>query len=48
MPKRITVTEADGTVTETTVADDATAREFENLPFEVGHIVSVTVTDDNK
>ncbi|MFJ5804847.1 hypothetical protein [Streptomyces sp. NPDC093093] len=48
MAKKVTVTEADGTITETTVTDDATAREFENLPFEVGHIVSVTVTDDNK
>lgn len=48
MPKQITITESDGTVTKTSVGDDATAREFENLPFEVGHIVSVTVTDDNK
>lgn len=43
--KKITVTEADGDVIETTVSDDATAREYEDLPFQVGHIVNVTVTE---
>ncbi|QKZ20594.1 hypothetical protein [Streptomyces chartreusis] len=43
--KKITITEADGDVIETTVSDDETAREYEDLPFQVGHIVTVTVTD---
>ncbi|WP_331719714.1 hypothetical protein [Streptomyces virginiae] len=46
MAKLITITESDGNVIETTVSDDATAREYEELPFQVGHVVSVTVTDD--
>lgn len=45
MAKKVTITESDGTVIETTVSDDATAREYENLPFQVGHIVNVTVTN---
>lgn len=47
MAKKITITQADGDVIETTVTDDVTAREFEDLPFQVGHIVCVTVTDDD-
>lgn len=45
MAKKITITEADGTVIQTTVTDETTAREYEELPFQVGHIVDVTVTD---
>jgi hypothetical protein len=45
MAKRITITESDGDVIETTVSDDTTAREYESLPFQVGRIVNVTVTD---
>lgn len=45
MAKKITITEADGDTIETTVSDDATAREYEDLPFQVGHIVTVNVTD---
>ncbi|WP_237310414.1 hypothetical protein [Streptomyces sp. AMCC400023] len=45
MAKKITITESDGDVIETTVSDDDTAREYERLPFEVGHIVRVDVTD---
>jgi hypothetical protein len=44
--KRITIFESDGDVVETTVSDDATAREYEELPFQVGHVVRVDVTDD--
>ncbi|MFG2667665.1 hypothetical protein ACGFY6_25900 [Streptomyces sp. NPDC048387] len=46
MAKLITITESDGSVIETTASDDATAREYEELPFQVGHVVSVSVTDD--
>ncbi|MCX4808996.1 hypothetical protein OG594_46950 [Streptomyces sp. NBC_01214] len=46
MAKNIKITESDGTVIETTVSDDAIAREYERLPFQVGHIVDVTVTDE--
>ncbi|MEV2256992.1 hypothetical protein AB0I94_41735 [Streptomyces sp. NPDC050147] len=46
MAKKVTITESDGDVIETTVSDDATAREYEDLPFQVGHIVTVTITDD--
>ncbi|MFC0602303.1 hypothetical protein [Streptomyces palmae] len=46
MAKKITITEADGTVIETTVSDDSVAREYEELPFQVDHITTVTVTDD--
>ncbi len=45
MGKRVTITDTSGTVTVTTVADDETARDFENLPFEAPHIALVTVTD---
>lgn len=45
MPK-ITITEADGDVIEITVTDDSVAREYEELPFQVGHIAIVTVIDD--
>ncbi|MFC7344588.1 hypothetical protein [Saccharopolyspora griseoalba] len=46
MAKKVVVTDANGQVTTTTVSDDATAREFEELPFETDHITSVTITDD--
>ncbi|GHF74251.1 hypothetical protein GCM10010218_64230 [Streptomyces mashuensis] len=45
MAEKIVITESDGDVIETTVSDDATAREYENLPFQVGRIVRVDVTD---
>ncbi|WP_331735339.1 hypothetical protein OG590_40270 (plasmid) [Streptomyces goshikiensis] len=46
MAKLITITESDGNVIETIVSDDVTAREYEELPLQVGHVVSVSVTDD--
>jgi hypothetical protein len=46
MAKKVTITESDGDVIEITVTDDDTAREYEDLPFQVGRIVTVTVTDD--
>ncbi|MGW1674588.1 hypothetical protein [Streptomyces sp. NPDC002324] len=45
MAKKVTIYESDGDVIETTVSDDDTAREYEELPFQVGHIVTVTVSD---
>ncbi|MDX3507349.1 hypothetical protein PV755_00170 [Streptomyces caniscabiei] len=45
MAKKVTIYESDGDVTETTVSDDATARHYEDLPFQVGHIVRVDVTE---
>ncbi|MFB6512091.1 hypothetical protein ACWCYZ_16750 [Streptomyces virginiae] len=48
MTKKITITQSDGSSIETTVTDDATARQYEDLPFQVDHIVTVTVTDDSK
>ena len=45
MAKKITVTQADGSVVETTVSDDSVAREYEDLPFQADHILSVTVVD---
>lgn len=48
MAKKVVITEVSHGVAstiETVVSDDATAREFERLPFEVGHVVNVTVTD---
>ncbi|MEU6294867.1 hypothetical protein [Streptomyces erythrochromogenes] len=45
MGKRITIVDTNGTVTTTTVADDETARSFEDLPFEAPHVALVTVTD---
>ncbi|GAA4824154.1 hypothetical protein [Streptomyces ziwulingensis] len=43
--KKIAITESDGDVTETTVSTEEAARAYEDLPFQVGHIVDVTVTD---
>lgn len=43
--KRITITKRDGSVVETTVSDDEIARAYEDLPFQVEDVVSVTVTD---
>lgn len=45
MAKKVTITESDGNVIETTVSDDTIAREYEDLPFQVGTVVNVTVTD---
>lgn len=45
MTKKIAITDASGTTTETTVSDDDTARHYEDLPFETDHIVTVTVTE---
>lgn len=45
MAKKVTITESDGDVIETTVSDDATAREYENPPFQVGTVARVDVTD---
>lgn len=44
MTKKITIYQT-YEVIETTVTDDTTAAEFENLPFERGDIVRVDVTD---
>jgi hypothetical protein len=43
--KKVTIYESDGDTIETTVTDDQTAREYENLPFQVGHITRVDVTN---
>ncbi|MCC8455601.1 hypothetical protein [Streptomyces rochei] len=45
MAKKITITKSDGDVIETKVSDDATAREYESLPFQNRTIIDVTVTD---
>lgn len=45
MAKKVTIYESDGDTIETVVTDDATAREYEDLPFQVGHIVRVDVDD---
>jgi hypothetical protein len=45
MAKKVTIRESDGDVIETIVSDDSIAREYERLPFQVGHIVDVTVVD---
>ncbi|MFD4740601.1 hypothetical protein ACFWNQ_25035 [Streptomyces virginiae] len=47
MPE-VTITQSDGAVIAINVTDDATARQYEDLPFQVDHIVTVTVTDDSK
>lgn len=45
-PKRVTITDRDGKVTEAVVSDNATAREFESLAFEPnGPVVKVVVRD---
>ncbi|MGD6757274.1 hypothetical protein [Streptomyces sp. BH105] len=46
MTKKITIVQSDGDVVETTVSDEETAREYEELPFQVGHVVRVDVTDE--
>lgn len=45
MAKKVTIYESDGDVIETTVTDDDTARAYEDLPFQVGRITRVDVTD---
>lgn len=45
MAKKVTIYESDGDSYPITVSDDATAREYERLPFEVGTVVRVDVTD---
>jgi hypothetical protein len=45
MAKKITIYESDGDVIETKTSDDDTAAAYENLPFQVGHITRVDVTD---
>lgn len=45
MGKKVTVTDTAGHTTETTVSDDAAAREYEKLPFETEHIDRVDVSD---
>lgn len=45
MAKKVTITESDGDTYSITVSNDATAREYENLPFQVGTITRVDVTD---
>lgn len=45
MTKKVTIYESDGDKVETKVTDDATAREYENLPFQVGTVSRVDVTD---
>lgn len=43
--KKVTITDTNGTTTETTVSDNHTARHYEDLPFETNHIAIVTVTN---
>ncbi|MGA4844731.1 hypothetical protein [Streptomyces sp. G45] len=45
MAKKVTITDTYGATIETIVSDDETAREYEQLPFQVGHITTVTVTN---
>ncbi|MFF6781413.1 hypothetical protein [Streptomyces sp. NPDC012510] len=45
MAKKVTIYESDGDTIETTVSDDETAREYEELPFQVGTITRVDITD---
>ena len=46
--KKITIIDNQGQEIVTTVSDNETAREYENLAFEPGgHIVKVTVTDND-
>ena len=45
MAKKVTIYESDGDTYPITVSDDATAREYENLPFQVGTVTRVDVTD---
>lgn len=45
MPK-VTIYESDGDTYPITVSDDDTAREYENLPFQVGTITRVDIDND--
>lgn len=47
MAKRVTITESDGDTYSITVTDDPTAREYENLPFQVATVARVDVTDED-
>lgn len=47
MAKKVRITESDGDTYEITVSTEDTAREYEELPFQVGRIVDVTVTNAN-
>jgi hypothetical protein len=46
MSKQVTIYQSDSDPIKTTVSDDDTAREYEHLPFEVGHVTRVDVEDD--
>ncbi|MFC8335290.1 hypothetical protein [Streptomyces olivaceus] len=48
MAKKVTITESDGEVIEIAVSSDEVAREYENLPFQVGTVAIVTVTDTDE
>ncbi|CAL9666179.1 hypothetical protein SUDANB145_07171 (plasmid) [Streptomyces sp. enrichment culture] len=45
MAKKVEITESDGDRIEITVSTEAVARQYEDLPFQVGTVVNVTVTD---
>ena len=45
MAKKVTITESDGNTYSITVSTEATAREYEDLPFQVGTVARVDVTD---
>lgn len=47
MALKVTIYESDGDVIETTVSDDATARAYEDLPFQVGTVARVDITDED-
>lgn len=48
MAKKVTIYESDGDSYSIEVSDDPTAREYENLPFQVGTVARVDITDNER